>query len=73
FEGFYGFTPGTSLKPEGILTLEFTYRLPFKAAEIEEYQLLIQKQPGTKPFEHEVVFGGQTQVVELKADTRLVF
>lgn len=73
FEGFYGFTPGSSLKPEGILTLEFTYRLPFKTAEIDQYRLLIQKQPGTKPFEHEVIFEGQTQIIELKADTQLVF
>lgn len=73
FEGFYGFSPTTSLKPEGKLTLSFVYRLPFAKNDLKRYELLIQKQPGTKDHRYEVLFDGQTEELLLEADTELVF
>jgi hypothetical protein len=70
FEGFYGLTPSTSLKPEGKLTLTFKYRLPFKASE-EGFNLLVQKQPGTANHSYEVRFGGKIEKFELDGDKEL--
>lgn len=73
FEGFYGLTPGTSLKPEGKLRLTFKYRLPFKAVKGSDFALLIQKQPGTLNHQYEVHLSGQQKSFALDSDKELQF
>ncbi|MBN1263316.1 MAG: DUF4012 domain-containing protein [Candidatus Pacebacteria bacterium] len=68
FEGFFGKTPGTSLKPEGKLTLTFNYRLPFKVNKSQFYRLLVQKQPGALSHDYELKVNSQSENFELSSD-----
>ena len=69
FEGFYG--NDSPLRPEGKAQVSFKYRLPFKVQKGDDYQLLIQKQPGTKNYQYHVTLGGQAESFELTADKEL--
>lgn len=71
FEGFYGFSPSTSLKPEGKLTLNFTYALPWQRADLTAYRLLVQKQAGTKEHQYQVAVGDSAEEFRLEADTQI--
>lgn len=73
FEGFYGKTPTTALRPLGKMQLTFKYKLPFKVEKGSEYKLLIQKQPGTYGYEYRVMINGQEEEFELKTDRELKF
>ncbi len=69
FETFYG--DQAPLRPEGTKQLTFKYKLPFKLEKGNDYQLLIQKQPGTYNPEYEVILNGQQEIFELTADRQL--
>lgn len=72
FEGYYG--KKAPLNPDGGYTkVVFKYKLPFKVDKSTGYKLLIQKQPGTRNPEYEVILGGKTRVFELKKDEELEF
>ncbi|HUW22000.1 MAG TPA: DUF4012 domain-containing protein [Candidatus Bathyarchaeia archaeon] len=73
FEGFFGKTPATSLRPEGSLKLTFKYRLPFKVNDGGQYRLLVQKQPGTPSYEYGVNYLDQSEVFDLDSDKELQF
>ena len=69
FEGYYGkeaplFTDG------GLTRLVFKYKLPFKV-EAGDYQLLIQKQPGTSGHQYVIEAGRQKEEFELKQDKEI--
>jgi len=69
FEGYYG--KSAPLYTDGGLTrLVFKYKLPFRA-EKDDYQLLIQKQPGTDNHQYSIEVGGKKQEFELKTDKEL--
>ncbi len=69
FEGYYG--KEAPLYTDGGLTrLIFKYKLPFKA-EGSNYQLLIQKQPGTDGYQYLIELGKQQEEFELKQDKEL--
>src|SRR3990167_31339 len=61
FEGFF------QLQPQSQAKIIFTYKLPFKASD-KNYQLLIQKQPGTKAPHYTVTINDQTQEFDLTVD-----
>jgi len=67
FEAFYG--DKAPLRPQGKAQLVFKYKLPFKAK--GDYQLLIQKQPGTYGYEYQIRLGGRQEAFELKTDREL--
>ncbi len=69
FETFYG--DQAPLRPEGRKQLTFKYQLPFKLEKGENYELLIQKQPGTYNPEYEIILGNQQEIFELTADRQL--
>jgi len=71
FETFYG--DQAPLRPEGRKQLTFKYKLPFKLEKGEDYQLLIQKQPGTYNPEYEIILGRQQEIFELTTDRHLQF
>ena len=71
FETFYG--DQAPLRPEGRKQLTFKYKLPFKLEKGEDYQLLIQKQPGTYNPEYEIILGKQQELFELTTDRHLQF
>ncbi len=71
FETFYG--DQAPLRPEGKKQLTFKYKLPFKLEKGEDYQLLIQKQPGTYNPEYEIILGNQQEIFELTTDRNLQF
>jgi len=50
FEGFFG--NQFPLRPEGSARVVYEYELPFSAN--SDFELFIQKQPGTKPIKHEI-------------------
>lgn len=53
FEGFL------TVRPKGVATITFSYRLPFKLKSNSVLPLLIQKQPGTNDNEHSVKVNGR--------------
>jgi hypothetical protein len=57
------------LRPEGVSKVTFEYKLPFKVS--GNYNLLIQKQPGTDGFLYTVNLGSYTQEFYLKTDKSL--
>jgi hypothetical protein len=57
------------LRPEGVSKVTFQYKLPFKVS--KEYNLLIQKQPGTDGFLYTVNLGKHTEEFYLKTDKEL--
>jgi hypothetical protein len=63
FAGFF------QLRPEGVSKVTFQYKLPFKV--FKEYNLLIQKQPGTDGFLYTVNIGKHTEEFYLKTDKEL--
>ncbi|MBU3957141.1 DUF4012 domain-containing protein [Patescibacteria group bacterium] len=71
FETFYG--DQAPLRPEGKKQLTFKYKLPFKLEKGEDYQLLIQKQPGTYNPEYEIILDSQQEIFELTTDRHLQF
>ncbi|MFC1727668.1 hypothetical protein ACFL0Y_04050, partial [Patescibacteria group bacterium] len=71
FEAFYG--DEAPLRPQGKSQLSFRYRLPFKINQGESYELLIQKQPGSKNHDYIVDFNGQEESFILDSDKELQF
>jgi len=72
FEGYYG--REAPLNPNGgYIRLVFKYKLPFKVSKGEEYKLLIQKQPGKRNPEYEVLLNGQSRNFKLETDKELKF
>jgi hypothetical protein len=63
FAGFF------QLRPQGVSKITFQYKLPFKVS--RNYDLLIQKQPGTDGFLYTVNIGKNTQEFYLKEDKEL--
>ena len=63
FAGFF------QLRPEGVAKVTFQYKLPFKVS--GQYNLLIQKQPGTDGFLYTVNLGKHAEEFYLKADKEL--
>lgn len=57
------------LRPEGVSKVTFQYKLPFKVS--GQYNLLIQKQPGTDGFLYTVNLGSHTEEFYLKEDKEL--
>jgi len=57
------------LRPEGVSKVTFKYKLPFKVS--GQYNLLIQKQPGTDGFLYTVNLGNHTEEFYLKEDKEL--
>jgi hypothetical protein len=68
-ETFYG--DQAPLRPEGSKQLTFKYKLPFKLEKGEDYDLLIQKQPGTDSPEYEITLGRQIETFNLTTDRSL--
>jgi hypothetical protein len=60
FAGFF------QLRPEGVAKVTFKYKLPFKVS--GQYNLLIQKQPGTDGFLYTINLGKHTEEFYLKTD-----
>lgn len=63
FAGFF------QLRPEGVSKITFKYKLPMKFS--KNYNLLIQKQPGTDGFLYTVNLGRHTDEFYLKADREI--
>ncbi|MGA2910789.1 MAG: DUF4012 domain-containing protein [Candidatus Microgenomates bacterium] len=63
FAGFF------QLRPQGVSKVTFEYKLPFKVS--KEYDLLMQKQPGTDGFLYTVNVGKNSQEFYLKTDKEL--
>jgi hypothetical protein len=63
FAGFF------QLRPEGVSKVTFIYKLPFKVS--KEYNLLIQKQPGTGGFLYTVNLGKYSEEFSLTTDKEL--
>lgn len=64
FEGFF------TLTPLNVKTITISYQLPFKVK--SPYQLLIQKQPGAKYFNHKISINGKSiPEFSLSADKEL--
>jgi len=63
FAGFF------QLRPEGVAKVTFQYKLPFKVS--RQYNLLIQKQPGTDGFLYTVNLGKHTEEFYLKTDKEI--
>lgn len=59
------------LRPQGVAKVTVTYKLPFKVE--DEYNLLIQKQPGTDAPLHTVNLGKKQEEFFLKTDEELNF
>jgi hypothetical protein len=57
------------LRPEGVSKVTFKYTLPFKVS--GQYNLLIQKQPGTDGFLYTVNLGKHSEEFYLKTDKEL--
>jgi len=63
FAGFF------QLRPEGVSKVTFQYKLPFKVS--KNYNLLVQKQPGTDGFLYTINLGRHTEEFYLKTDKEL--
>lgn len=63
FAGFF------QLRPEGVSKVTFQYKLPFKVS--KNYNLLIQKQPGTDGFLYTINLGRHTEEFYLKTDKEI--
>ena len=61
-----------SLRPEGVAKVIVTYKLPFKVGG-DEYNLLIQKQPGTDMPLYVIDVGKNHEELFLKTDKEFVF
>ena len=61
-----------SLRPEGVVKIIYTYKLPYKA-EGETYDLLVQKQPGTDMPLHIITLGKQSEELFLRTDKEFSF
>lgn len=68
FDGFI------QVRPEGSAKLVVKYTLPFSVKRGEEYKLLIQKQPGTDGFTHQVIINGKQveKAFPLKEDREVI-
>lgn len=64
FSGFF------VLRTQGVNTLTFTYETPVKS---QPYQILVQKQGGTKNYPLSVVVNGEVRDMELNGDKQLSF
>lgn len=58
------------LRTQGLHTLTFTYETP---STVNPYQILVQKQGGTKNYPLSVTVNGQTQTMQLDGDKQLLF
>lgn len=67
FEGFL------TVKPEGSAKVEIVYKLPDKIPSGKDYQLLIQKQPGTDGQKYKVGYNGRQKEIILDTDSKLQF
>jgi hypothetical protein len=65
------FAGGFELRPQGVVKVVVKYKLPFKVK--DEYDLLIQKQPGTDAPLYSVNVGRQSEEMFLKTDQKLNF
>lgn len=63
FAGFF------QLRPEGVAKVTFQYKLPFKVS--KQYNLLIQKQPGTDGFLYTINLGKHMEEFYLKTDKEI--
>jgi hypothetical protein len=69
FEGFYGNKSGLNPKSSLITSIEYT-----SGAQINnQYSLMLQKQPGTKPVEYDLTINGKRQSFEWSADKTIKF
>lgn len=66
FEGFYG--DKYPLRPESQTKVGFKYKLPFKVQKGDQYNLLIQKQPGVEKYDMIIEFNGRKEEFELRGD-----
>lgn len=68
FEGFF------EVRPLGSAQLVIKYKLPFKVKKGEEYQLFIQKQPGTEGHEYTILMNGEmVEEFKLTKDKEIKF
>lgn len=65
------FAGGFELRPQGVVKVVVKYKLPFKVQ--DEYDLYLQKQPGTDSPLYSVKLGRQSEEMFLKSDTKLNF
>jgi hypothetical protein len=68
FDGFF-----TVRGDGGRAKVVVKYELPFKVQAGNNYQLLIQKQPGTAGHQYKVVFGEEVEEFDLKTDREFEF
>ncbi len=61
-----------SLRPEGVVKITVTYKLPFKASN-DVYNLLVQKQSGTDAPLHIITLGKQSEELFLRTDKEFNF
>lgn len=67
FEGFF------TLAPESVKKLEVEYTVPAGVVTGDDYNLLIQKQPGTKEIKHTITLGsGKPKVYTLNSDQEII-
>lgn len=66
------FSGGFKLRPQGVVKISVTYRLPFKVDK-GQYNLLIQKQPGTDTPLYTIEVGKQQEELYLKTDKEFHF
>lgn len=67
FEGFL------TVNPMGRALVEISYTVPVEAIKTEDYQLLIQKQPGVEEMELEVTYGNKQIIEPLRKDKLFKF
>ncbi len=65
------FSGGFQLRPQGVKKIVLKYKLPFKVG--KDYQLLIQKQPGTDSPLYTINLGKRSEELFLKTDKELKF
>jgi hypothetical protein len=53
YEGFLG------VQPEGKASVKLSYTLPFKIKNVDDYALLVQKQPGTVGHDYTILINGK--------------
>ncbi len=61
------------LRPPGFHRITFTYQLPHKLDNWQNYSLLIQKQPGTKNIKHQLIFPDKKINLILNSDTWVTY
>lgn len=65
------FAGGFELRPQGVKEIVIKYKLPFKAG--EDYEILVQKQPGKDMPLHTINIGKQVEETFLKTDKTFRF